>query len=1139
MTIFNKVSGTYEEVVGRIGMSVEMSSAMITQMTMTKYLDYIDRDLDRTPCVSFGGPISELTRQLRDTTHLLGQHFSYTQGDFDGGGIVKIPLAHQFPAAMEAACKERTLEADLTDNLRIAYIDDTGALCAFSIIYLRQDPKEGEPPVLVADRKRPFVISHIKNTTATVAKRQVTYLTHPLLTQPGSVLDPLGVSEQNLPAEVARLVNCGRLNQLLSELFVGDTLSLPHFKALSARIKSKQNIDNRDMKSEQLVELIRIADKYLTRDEGFTAFLGNLRGRIQTDANFFRQDSFEQTLDDFITQFDQGLKQKPTVSPRASYEVQLTLNAIKLELLSENKNGREKSALKRQAEQLRAMRDNADSRIEAIDYPQLEKLSLGVMAELEETIADYEEELTNLSSKTPNFPILSNFKSHSETLLAQVKQAAFPSTGLLEEAALREHMNTLTCCLNILRDPGNQANQAALGELQDKYQSIQPLGAFIDSFATNDLNNIQAAYLLSDTLTEFQKRLAKISLSSSKFIRDFHDDTKRLIEKATSTTKGRRLLTAELTDLNRQLLACSELLVRPENKEAAVIPIAAGQEEVVQTFLGLDFAHLSNILQAQTKVREFRDLLDSVHNVTKQQKDLLGQANDIASSLHYLERNDFHDLNTNTLTFISDCATLINGRTINEQKLATYVQTHAKKFQALELMQVAEHHVANDTTFIGFIQALRERIQTEVDFFSDASLQDTMTDVVTQFEAMLSRQGNNPRARYEVQLTHNAIKLELLLESRTGDDKLFQQAALRTKASKLRGLRNFSTTPITQINYVADEAEALSLVMISAEEFKDITVRYHRQLNKIPLDTRYEAISAFHSKAQALLSTIKGLAGNAPESVGEARLQQLLFILKRGLDILDNPSTQTTAIRELQTQQLLQGNETLQASIQALTAIDYGQEGLLKLAIAKNNNKFKEQLRLMDDTNDADKKELAKQGRKVLAELTSVQSKKTSITDLSMLNNVLNTSLALLDTPNDMAKVRELTVLSQTLSGKASPALKGLGYSLLAFVAAALVVAGVLFCIPSGGTSLLATLAGLTGLSLLTSAGIGAGAVGLTAAVGGLSLQVGKDKGLARETRKFGSMFCTAKKATVVRASETASTEDSAPVTEGTTSPGM
>ena len=193
----------------------------------------------------------------------------------------------------------------------------------------------------------------------------------------------------------------------------------------------------------------------------------------------------------------------------------------------------------------------------------------------------------------------------------------------------------------------------------------------------------------------------------------------------------------------------------------------------------------------------------------------------------------------------------------------------------------------------------------------------------------------------------------------------------------------------------------------------------------------------------------------------------------------------------------------------------------------------------MDDTNDADKKELAKQGRKVLAELTSVQSKKTSITDLSMLNNVLNTSLALLDTPNDMAKVRELTVLSQTLSGKASPALKGLGYSLLAFVAAALVVAGVLFCIPSGGTSLLATLAGLTGLSLLTSAGIGAGAVGLTAAVGGLSLQVGKDKGLARETRKFGSMFCTAKKATVVRASETASTEDSAPVTEGTTSPGM
>ena len=472
------------------------------------------------------------------------------------------------------------------------------------------------------------------------------------------------------------------------------------------------------------------------------------------------------------------------------------------------------------------------------------------------------------------------------------------------------------------------------------------------------------------------------------------------------------------------------------------------------------------------------------------------------------------------LTLIGDCTTLINGQTINEQKCATYVQTHAKKFQALELIQIAENHLASDATFIDFIQTLRTQIQTEADYFRDRSLQDTMTTVVTQFKARLSRQGNNPRALYEVQLAHNAIQLELLLESRTGDDKPFKQAALRTKASNLRSLIDNRTSPIKQIDYAQIETEALSQVMVSAEEYKDITVRYQRKLNAMPLDSGYDDISAFHGAAQALLSTIKNLTENAPESVGEARLQQLLFILKRGLDILDNPSIQTTAIQELQTQQPLPGNETLQASIRALTAINYEQEGLLKLAIAQNKIEFEEKLRLMNDTSDADKKELAKQGRKVLAALTSVQSKKTSVTDLSMLNNVLNTSLALLNTPNDLKKVRELTELSQTLSGKASPALKGLGYSLLAFAAAALVVAGVLLFIPSGGTSLLATLAGLTGLSLLTSAGIGAGAVGVTAAAGGLSLQAGKEKGLARETRKFGSMFFPAKGTAVVGSPE-------------------
>ena len=140
-------------------------------------------------------------------------------------------------------------------------------------------------------------------------------------------------------------------------------------------------------------------------------------------------------------------------------------------------------------------------------------------------------------------------------------------------------MNTLTCCLNVLKEPGNQVNQAALGQLQN--ESSQPLKLFIDSLANVDLNKIQAEYTFLETVSEFQRRLDKINHASSEFIRNFHDVTERMIKKANMATKDGTLSTDELIILNQQLCACSELLVRPEKKESTVIPLATDQEEQV------------------------------------------------------------------------------------------------------------------------------------------------------------------------------------------------------------------------------------------------------------------------------------------------------------------------------------------------------------------------------------------------------------------------------------------------------------------------------------------------------------------------------------------------------------------------------
>ena len=185
-------------------------------------------------------------------------------------------------------------------------------------------------------------------------------------------------------------------------------------------------------KTKLLSELSNVANKYLTDDAPFPEYLSSLDQKIATDANFFEQDSFKDTLDELIIQFIQRFQETSAVYRRASYEMQLTLSAIKLELLSVNKSCQEKNALKRHADQLRAMRDNTNSPIVAIDYTQLEALSLGVLAELEEMIANYEAELKNLKNKAPNFPILSYFTSQAAALLTAVERAAFQSTGLLQ-----------------------------------------------------------------------------------------------------------------------------------------------------------------------------------------------------------------------------------------------------------------------------------------------------------------------------------------------------------------------------------------------------------------------------------------------------------------------------------------------------------------------------------------------------------------------------------------------------------------------------------------------------------------------------------------------------------------------------------
>ncbi|AHE67737.1 hypothetical protein Loa_02195 [Legionella oakridgensis ATCC 33761 = DSM 21215] len=70
------------------------------------------------------------------------------------------------------------------------------------------------------------------------------------------------------------------------------------------------------------------------------------------------------------------------------------------------------------------------------------------------------------------------------------------------------------------------------------------------------------------------------------------------------------------------------------------------------------------------------------------------------------------------------------------------------------------------------------------------------------------------------------------------------------------------------------------------------------------------------------------------------------------------------------------------------------------------------------------------------------------------------------------------------------------------FACAALLCIGILAAIPSGGSSLLLTVAGAAGLSVAATAGITVGAAASAVAGAGLFAH-GKEKGLAKEVSEF------------------------------------
>ena len=143
-----------------------------------------------------------------------------------------------------------------------------------------------------------------------------------------------------------------------------------------------------------------------------------------------------------------------------------------------------------------------------------------------------------------------------------------------------------------------------------------------------------------------------------------------------------------------------------------------------------------------------------------------------------------------------------------------------------------------------------------------------------------------------------------------------------------------------------------------------------------------------------------------------------------------------------------------------------------------------------------EEKKLHAEGNKLLESIEAIAGNDLSLLNkqsLIDLNQVLAHSTTALNNPKDTLNMGKLVELSQRVSGQPSPKWQALGKALLGFAAIALVVAGVLAAIPSGGASLLLV----------------AGALGITAGISGAAaagiFSHNSKKGLAKSVSDFKS----------------------------------
>ncbi|CEK09884.1 hypothetical protein [Legionella hackeliae] len=409
----------------------------------------LEKDIPRMSLVDFTSTFAEFAKVCSSEDMYKQQ---YLQGNLDGGLAIDLfksyaaehidaleKQAKQYPVNSDARKKfDEDIEKQLSlwfnqSNhvvLRFAYRDEKGQLCALGFMANTKVPNH-------------WTLQISKNGTDPLEQRTTSFFAHEnFITSPSASAVQLEELQEQIKADLGS----PKVYQLISSILQKNgEVSVPELNALNLRIISNQNIDNRDLKKQQLLDYFKFIRENFSNDQ-LLKIIEDIEKNSVEDINFFKDENYSTTLKEIydtvnfsISQLNEGPEKADLI-----YKNQLTFFAIQFELSVQAQKDEEyipehvRSSFLEKARQFRQERHNLSNQAKNYQNKSLSELMKSTVDEANEAYKasliktrDSEIEKNNNKKISPPMKHDQNFGERNQELLIVGALAVLTTISLI------------------------------------------------------------------------------------------------------------------------------------------------------------------------------------------------------------------------------------------------------------------------------------------------------------------------------------------------------------------------------------------------------------------------------------------------------------------------------------------------------------------------------------------------------------------------------------------------------------------------------------------------------------------------------------------------------------------------------------